>query len=272
MGLLQNEDPFSQLSQEEPRSIKEALSSPSWRRSMTDEFTALTNNKTWELVTFTSQQKIIDCKWVFKVKYKDDSYVLKHIARLVAKGFQQTEGVNYGETFSSVVKPTTIRVVLTIAPTFNWEVRQLDVNNTFLNGYLQETVFMHQPEGFIDSHKPHHVCKLTKALYGIKQAPQAWFDRLRFTLVQWGFENAKSDTSLFFRKTQSLTVSILVYVDDILVTGNDATYLKSFIQRLNVELALKDLRSLYYFLDLGVHKDRSAFHLSQVCHGYIEEI
>lgn len=109
--------------------------------------------------------------------------ILKHKARLVAKGFQQTTGIDFGETFSLVMQTTTIRVVLTIAVTYNWEVRQLDVNNAFLNGYLQEGVFMKQPEGFTDPVRPTHICKLTKALYGSRQAPRAWFNRLCRTLL-----------------------------------------------------------------------------------------
>lgn len=119
---------------------------------------------------------------------------------------------------------------------------------------------MRQPEGFQDPRYPNHVCKLVKALYGLKKAPRTWFDRLRFTLLQWGFKNAKSDVSLFYLHNSKLTIYILIYVDDILVTGNDPNYLSDFIQRLNSVFALK---ALYYFLGIEVYRDSSGMYLNQ---------
>lgn len=176
IGLLHTETPSQQMLAAEPVSVSQALSSPQWYKAMKDEFDALQRNCTWKLVPYTGHEKLVDCRWVFKTKFKPDGTILKHKARLVAKGFQQEAGIDYSETFSPVVKPTTIRIVLTIAATKNWEVRQLDVNNAFLNGILHEQVFMRQPEGFADPTTPNHICKLTKALYGLKQAPRAWFD------------------------------------------------------------------------------------------------
>lgn len=178
--------------------------------------------------------------------------ILKHKARLVAKGFQQTLGVDFGETFSLVVKLTTIQIVLTLVVSSNWEIRQLNVNNVFLNGVHQETAYMKQLKGFIDQQHPYHVCKLVKRLHGLKQAPRACFERLRDTLISWGFYNSKSDHSLFILCTQGLSVFILIYVDDISITGNDSTFLKNFVQKLNQLFSLKDLGPTYYFLGVKI--------------------
>lgn len=251
------------LEQREPSSVSEALSSSSWKRAMDAEFQALQRNKTWELVPRPNNQKLVDSKWVFKIKYNTDSSIHKHKVRLVAKGFQQVPGVDFGETFSPMVKATTVRLILTLAVTFGWPVQQLDVNNTFLNDYLQEVVFMRQPEGFEDPTKPSHVCKLVKALYRLKQAPRAWFDRLRDTLLKWGFQSSRCYVSLFYLKTSSLTVFVLIYVDDILITGNDLAYLTDFIKNLNDMFSLKDLGSLSYFLGIEVQRTNSGMFLSQ---------
>ena len=178
----------------EPDSVSEALASPHWFKAMADEFDALKRNGTWSLVPLPPGRQPIGCKWVFRVKQNPDGSVHKLKARLVAKGFHQQIGFDYSETFSPVVKPATIRVVLTLALTRRWIIRQLDVNNAFLNGVLNEEVYMTQPEGF--STGSTLVCKLHKALYGLKQAPRAWFERLAAALHKFGFIGSKCDPSV----------------------------------------------------------------------------
>lgn len=263
IGLIEEKPSADCLLRIEPRNVTEALSSSCWRTAMEAEFQALQKNNTWVLVPASNTQKLVDSKWVFKIKYNTDGTIFKHKARLVAKGFQQTPGIDFGETFSPVIKATTVRLVLTLAVKFGWQVRQMDVNNTFLNGYLQEHVFMRQPEGFRDSQRPNHVCKLVKALYGLKQAQRAWFDRLKETLIEWGFQNSKSDVFLFFLKTATLTIFVLVYVDDILVTGNNSVYISEFVHKLNTLFALKDLGSLSYFLGIEASRSSAGIHLTQ---------
>lgn len=160
-------------------------------------------------------RKAIGCKWVFQIKRNVDGSIQRYKARLVAKGFSQREGFDYHETFSPVVKPTSIRIVLTLAFTYGWSIHQLDVHNVFLNGYLEEEVFMKQPPGFEQAGKS-LVCRLDKALYGLKQAPRAWFGRLNSVLRKFGSLFSKCDNSLFIKRTQSYKLFILVYVDDIL--------------------------------------------------------
>jgi len=140
---------------------------------------------------------IIKNKWVYKLKQKVDGSIDRFKARLVAKGFQQRDGIDYTETFSPVIKLATVRLVLALALAFNWPFKKLDVSNAFLHGVLTETVFMDQPQGFVNSSFPDYVCKLDKSLYGLKQAPRAWFQRLSEALLERGFVGSKVDTSLF---------------------------------------------------------------------------
>ena len=151
---------------------------------------------------------------MYKVKENADGSVNRFKARLVAKGFHQVHSFDFHETFSPVIKPVTIRIILTLALSYGWKLFQLDVNNAFLNRILEETIFMKQPPGFEVTDKS-LVCKLNKAIYGLKQDPRQWFDRLKSTLLQLGFVGSKSDSSLFIYRHQLHTVYLLVYVDDI---------------------------------------------------------
>ena len=214
---------------------------------------------------------IVDNRWVFRVKYKPDGSINRFKARLIAKGFQQTQGLDYFETFSPIIKQPTVRVVITLAVTDGWDVQQIDVNNAFLNGDLQETVFMHQPPACVDQAKPTHVCRLIKALYGLKQAQRAWYDKLHSYLVKWGFKNSRNDTSLFYYNTGTICLYLLVYVDDILITGNSNSEIQRVIRDLNSEFALKSLGSLgsfSHFLGFESHRDHARFCLTQSKYAY----
>jgi histone deacetylase 1/2 len=194
-GKTGNLKPKVFLAELEPKTIKGALTDPKWLQAMEAEYHALMANNTWSLVPLPPHKKAIGCKWVFRVKENPDGTVNKFKARLVAKGFLQTVGFDFTETFSPVIKPITIRIILTLAVTFKWQLQQIDINNAFLNGILQEEVYMTQPSGFEASDKS-LVCKLHKSLYGLKQAPRAWYERLTQTLLNMGFVKSRCDPSL----------------------------------------------------------------------------
>ncbi|GJZ50312.1 ribonuclease H-like domain-containing protein [Tanacetum coccineum] len=180
-----------------PRSYKEAFNDPNWRNAMFDEYNALIKNKTWTSVPRPEGANIVRCMWLFRHKFLADGTLSRYKARLVANGSTQVEGVDVDETFSPVVKPGTIRTVLSLAISRHWPVHQLDVKNAFLHGDLAETVYMHQPPGFRDPEHPDYVCLLQRSLYGLKQAPRAWFQRFAAYITTVGFTPSRCDSSLF---------------------------------------------------------------------------
>jgi len=157
----------------EPQTLEQALGDANWKGAMDAEYLALQRNNTWHLVPPQKGRNVIDCKWVYKIKRKQDGSLDRYKARLVAKGSKQRYGIDYEDTFSLVVKAATIRIVLSIDVSKGWTLRQLDVQNAFLHGILEEEVYMRQPPGYEDKSCPNYVCKLDKALYGLKQAPRA---------------------------------------------------------------------------------------------------
>ncbi|KAK9078942.1 hypothetical protein SSX86_003001 [Deinandra increscens subsp. villosa] len=247
----------------EPRTYTQAQKYTEWCNAMQTEIDALHSAQTWVLVPPPSTTNVVGCKWVFRIKRHADGSVSRYKARLVAKGYHQTEGIDYTDTFSPVVKPTTIRLVLSLAFSLGWGIRQVDVNNAFLHGDLSETVYMAQPPGFIDPTYPHHVCLLKKAIYGLKQAPRAWFSKLSNTLLEFGFTQCVSDTSLFIYCHQSVTCYMLVYVDDVIITGNSPEFVSEVVSRLHSRFALKDLGIISNFLGIEATTHNNVLHLSQ---------
>jgi hypothetical protein len=248
---------------DEPKSVAEALSLAHWWEAMEDEYQALQWNKTWHLVPSDLASNIIDCKWVFKVKRKQDGLVHRYKTRHVAKGFKQCYGINYGDTFSPIVKVAMIRLVLSLAVSHGWCLRQMDVSNAFLHGILEEDIFMRHPHGSEDPGKPNHVCKMDKALCGLKQTPGVWYSRLSVKLKQLGFSLSKVDTSLFIYNKNGVTIFLLIYVDGIIVTSSSSAAVDALLRDLNDEFALKDLGKLHYFLGIQVMARGDELVLSQ---------
>jgi hypothetical protein len=234
-----------------PASHRTAVSEPAWRNAMDDEFDALERNHTWTLVPRPPGMNIVGSKWIFKTKFRPDGSVDKHKAHLVARDFTQQHSIDYHDTFSPMVKPVTVRLVLSLVVSRGCCLRQIDVSNAFLHGFLEEDVYMQQPPGFEDSQHPQYVCKLQWALYGLKQSPRAWYARLSNMLLQLGFLASKANTSLFIFDKQGVTVYMLVYVDDIVLAGSSASAvdrrlsLAHFLSRILVNLSI--------FLALRLH-------------------
>jgi hypothetical protein len=212
----------------EPSCYNEAKNLPEWKKAMHIELDALKEANTWEILNLPIGKKTIGCRWVFKVKTKSDGSLERHKARLVAKGYSQEYGVDYEETFAPVARMTTVRMLVAISAIKNWNIFQMDVKNAFLNGNLNEEVYMDVPPGLIiPSGK---VLKLKKALYGLKQAPKAWFDTFNNVIARYGFKPCYTDTTLFIKNSSAGIIILLLYVDDMLITGSDKEGIKKVKQ------------------------------------------
>ncbi|RVX06405.1 Retrovirus-related Pol polyprotein from transposon TNT 1-94 [Vitis vinifera] len=252
-----------------PTCYSHAAKHDCWRQAMQEEIAALEANHTWDIEPCPPTIVPLGCKWVYSVKVRSDGSLDRYKARLVALGNNQEYGVNYEETFAPVAKMTTVRTILALAASSDWPLHQMDVKNAFLHGDLKECIYMKPPPGLFPS-PTSHVCKLRRSLYGLKQAPRAWFEKFRTTLLQFSFRQSKYDTSLFLWKSDMGIVVLLVYVDDIVITGSDSALLGQLKTHLSESFHMKDLGPLTYFLGLEVHHSPSGISLNQ--HKYASDL
>jgi hypothetical protein len=246
-----------------PNTVQEALMDPKWTKAIEEEMEALQKNQTWTLVQLPQGKKTVGCRWVFSVKHKADGSIERYKARLVAKGYTQTYGVDYQETFSPVAKLNTVRILLSLAANLDWPLHQLDVKNAFLHGDLEEEVYMDIPSGYTASSKNEVVCKLQRALYGLKQSPRAWFGRFSQAMKKYGFYQSNSDHTLFLKHRQSKVTTLIVYVDDMIITGDDTEEIAKLQKQLAAEFEMKNLGGLKYFLGIEVARSKQGIFLSQ---------
>ncbi|PKI62300.1 hypothetical protein CRG98_017301 [Punica granatum] len=229
---------------------------------MSEEIRALELNKTWTIVQLPPGKHPIGCKWVYKVKRRADGSIERYKARLVAKGFTQVEGIDYHETFAPVTKLVTVRCLLTVAVAKEWHIHQMDVNNAFLHGDLEEEVYMKLPPGFSASSNG-TACRLHKSLHGLRQASRNWFSKFVEALRHYGFIQSGADHSLFIFNGGNIFLGMLVYVDDLIIVGNNASHCESFKGYLDRCFRIKDLGSLKYFLGIEVTRMGSGLFLSK---------
>uniref|UniRef100_A0A2N9HCG1 Integrase catalytic domain-containing protein n=1 Tax=Fagus sylvatica TaxID=28930 RepID=A0A2N9HCG1_FAGSY len=246
----------------EPSCYSTALRHSHWREAMSNELCALEANSTWTLEPLPHEKKPIGCKWVFKTKLNADGSIERYKACLVAKSYTQIEGLDYHETFALVAKMTTVRCLLAVAAAQQWIIHQLDVNNAFLHGDLDEEVYMTPPPGYCPKGET-RVCRLRKSLYGLKQASRNWFFKLTTVLLDAGFTQSQADHSLFTLVSTTSITLVLVYVDEILVASNDLSQIETFKHALSTNFKTKDLGPLKYFLGLKVARSQKGIFLNQ---------
>lgn len=273
------------LHSHEPTHFKEAIKHTAWVNAMNEELDALEENNTWHITDLPPGKTAIGCKWLYKIKHNADGTVSRYKSRLVILGNKQRYGVDYEHTFAPVAKMATVRSLLAVASLKGWCLHQMDVKNAFLHGDLQEHVYMKLPPGYKgQGHrlevneegefcKPSgnkKVCKLNKSLYGLKQAPRQWFAKLSCALKSHQFIQSKSDYSLFTKKSGDSITVILVYVDDLILAGNDSEAINSAKAFLHKSFHMKDMGSLRYFLGIEVDQCKEGIFISQ--RKYIQDI
>nr|BAH79981.1 putative unclassified retrotransposon protein [Oryza sativa Indica Group] len=236
----------------EPKDVSHALTEESWINAMHEELENFERNKVWTLVEPPSGHNIIGTKWVFKNKQNEDGLIVRNKARLVAQVFTQVEGLDFDETFAPVATIEAIRLLLAFAASKGFKLYQRDVKSAFLNGFIQDEVYVKQPPGFENPDFPNHVFKLSKALYGLKQAPRTWYDRLKNFLLAKGFTMGKVDKTLFVLKRGDNQLFVQIYVDDIIFGCSTHALVVDFAETIRREFEMSMMGELSYFLGLQI--------------------
>ncbi|PSE80603.1 hypothetical protein C7G70_19195, partial [Acinetobacter baumannii] len=219
------------------------------------EINSLRKNETWVLVPLPKGRKAIGCRWVFRIKENQAGDIERFKARLVAKGFLQKFGIDYEETFAPVAKFTSIRMLLSLAAKYNLTVHQMDVKTAFLNGWLDEDIYMVQPDGYVDEAHPDFVCKLKRSLYGLKQSPRMWNQTIDKFMLELGFKKCEADHCIYVKRNDQDMIFVALYVDDLILASNNDELLKSTKEALSVRFEMTDMGQLKYFLGMEIDQD-----------------
>ena len=254
---------YAFLSKIEPKTVDEALNYNSWIDAMEEELNQFEKSKVWTLVPRPSNHPVIGTKWVFRNKLNDEGEVIRNKARLVAKGYAQEEGLDYDETFAPVARLEAIRILLAFACYKDFKLFQMDVKSAFLNGYINEEVYVEQPQGFENEAFQEHVFKLSKALYGLKQAPRAWYERLGIFLIENNFKRGNVDATLFTKVIQNEILLVQIYVDDIIFGSTNEKLCKQFSELMQKEFEMSMMGELKFFLGLQIHQGQNGIFISQ---------
>ncbi|GJR55746.1 retrovirus-related pol polyprotein from transposon TNT 1-94 [Tanacetum coccineum] len=253
----------TELSKVKPKNFKMAVIEDCWFQAMQDEIYEFDRFEVWKLVPLPIYVMVIALKWIYKVKLDEYGDVLKNKARLVAKGYRQEEGIDFEESFAPVARIEAIRIFIANAATKNMIIYQMDVKTAFLNGDLQEEVFVSQPEGFEDQENPTHVYRLKKALYGLKQAPRAWYDTLSKFLLANNFFKGAVDPTLFTRKSGKHILLVQIYVDDIIFASTDHNACNTFSKEMSSKFQMSMMGQMSFFLGLQVSQSPGGIFINQ---------
>ena len=251
------------LADAENISFEEAVRDKKWKSAMDEEMRAIIYNNTWELVELPKGSQPIGVKWVFKKKMNAQGEIERYKARLVAKGYKQKAGVDYDEVFAPVARMETIRLLISQAAQFKWPIFQMDVKTAFLNGVLEEEVYVEQPLGYMKAGEEKKVLKLKKALYGLKQAPRAWNTRIDTYFKENGFEQCPYEHALYVKKNGRNVLLVALYVDDLIFLGSNDQMIEEFKSTMTREFEMTDLGLMRFFLGLEVRQEETGIFISQ---------
>ncbi|RVW93240.1 Retrovirus-related Pol polyprotein from transposon TNT 1-94 [Vitis vinifera] len=257
---LQEREVESGMMEDDPINFQQAMKSSNsqkWIEAMNEEYKSMQDNKVWELVPLPVGTKPIGCKWIFKTKRDSNGNVERYKARLVAKGFTQKEGIDFKETFSPVSTKDSFRIIMALVAHYDLELHQMDVKTAFLNGDIDETIYMVQLENFVSEDSKNMVCKLTKSIYGLKQASRQWYFKFHQIIVSYGFEANLMDECVYHKFSGSKYIFLVLYVDDILLATNDISILHDTKRFLSKHFEMKDLGDASFVLGIQIHRDRS---------------
>ncbi|GJW15080.1 putative ribonuclease H-like domain-containing protein [Tanacetum coccineum] len=258
------------LSQEEPKKVIHALKDPSWIEAMQEELLQFKLQEVWTLVDLPNRKRAIGTKWVFRNKKDEKGIVIRNKARLVAQGYTQEEGIDYDEVFAPVARIEAIRLFLAYASFKDFVVYQMDVKSAFLYGKIEEEVYVCQPPGFEDPDFPDRVYKVEKALYGLHQAPRAWYETLSTYLLDNGFQRGKINKTLFIKRHKGDILLVQVYVDDIIFGSTKKELCNAFEKLMHEKFQMSSIGELTFFLGLQVQQKKDGIFISQ--DKYVDEI
>jgi len=245
-------------------SFNEAVTEEKLIEAMDEEIHLIEKNDTWKLTNLPENKKAIGVKWVYKTKKNAKGEVQRYKARLVAKGYKQREGIDYGEVFAPVARLETIRLMISLAAQHRWKIYQLDVKSAFLNGFLEEEIYVEQPLGYIEAENDGKVYKLKKALYGLKQASRAWNTKIDRYFQENGFEKCPYEHAIYVNKEADGSILFAcLYVDDLLFTGNNPTMFEAFKKSMVQEFEMTDIGLMAHFLGLEVVEKEGGIFVSQ---------
>jgi hypothetical protein len=245
----------------EPSCHGEAAGQRVWQDAMTEEYQSIMKNDVWDIVPRPEGKSVVTSKCIYKIKHPTDGSVEKYKARFVARGFTQVEGIDYAETFAPVSRYTSIRTIISLTAFMRWRLHQMDVKTTFLNGEIEEEVYIEQPDGFVIHEKESHVCTLKKALCGLKQAPRAWYEKIDEYLMSLGFSKSVVDPNIYYNIVGDECLILVLYVDDLFLTDSEILIVECK-RALASEFEMKDLGMMHY-LGLEVWQSTDKIFLSQ---------